>query len=326
MCSEPLVSAVIVNWNGARHLGVCLPSLLAQSYHPLEVIVVDNASTDDSATVASKFGVRWMPLERNVGLAPALNRGGRVASGEFVLFLNNDMRFDENFVERMVGEMVRDPDVFAVDALQYDWDGNNQVHLATRLAKKSRTDSNSYAVVPALYVYQESSDFPTPVVMASAANMLVGKSMFQSLGGFDKRLPLGYEDVEICWRAWVHGWKTVFVPKAVCWHHVGASSGSAEGMRLGFRGVLGGRLLSATKLFPLSYTIWAWFVTLGGLAADIGSFRWQRMLDRLTILGEYACFVPPLLRERRELYNSGHTSPSQQLERLLRLGVAQANG
>jgi hypothetical protein len=325
MTSESLVSAVTVNWNGATHLDVCLPSLLAQSYHPLEIIVVDNASADDSATVASKFDVRWMPLKKNIGLAPALNRGAEAASGQFVLFLNNDMRFDEHFVERMVREITRDLDVFAVDALQYDWDGNNQVHLATRLAKKSRTDSNSYAVVPALYVYQESSDFPTPVVMASAANMLVRKSMFQSLGGFDERLPLGYEDVEICWRAWVHGWKTVFVPHAICWHHVGASSGSADGLRLGFRGVLGGRLLSATKLLPTRYAIWAWFATLGGLAADIGHFRWQRMRDRLTILSKYASFLPPLLRERRELYRAGHTSPSQQLERLLRLGIARAD-
>jgi GT2 family glycosyltransferase len=158
--------------------------------------------------------------------------------------------------------------------------------------------------------------------MASGANMLVRKSMFQALGGFDERLPFGYEDVELCWRAWVHGWKTLFVPRAVCWHRVGASSGSAEGSRLGFRGVLGGRLLSATKLLPLSYTIRTLFATLAGLAPDIARLRWQRARDRLRILSDYARFLPPLLRERRELYRSGHTSPRQQLERLLRLGVA----
>jgi len=199
------VSAIIVNWNGARHLEICLPSLLVQSFHPLEIIVVDNASKDNSAAVASKFGVRWYPLERNVGLAPALNKGAQVASGEYLLFLNNDMRFHEAFVELMVAEIVRDPDVFAVDALQYDWDGTNQVHLATRLTKRGRANSNCYSVVPALYVYQETSDSPTDALMASAANMLARKSMFQTLGGFDERLPLGYEDVELCWRAWVHG-------------------------------------------------------------------------------------------------------------------------
>lgn len=322
MNSKPLISAIIVNWNGARHLEICLPSLLAQSYRPVEIIVVDNASTDGSATMASKFGVRWLPLDRNVGLAPALNRGAEAAAGEFLLFLNNDMRFHETFVELMAAEMVRDPNVFAVDAVQRNWDGTKQVHLATRLSKKNRSNANCYAIIPSLYLYQETSDSPTAAVMASAANMLARRSIFQALGGFDERLPLGYEDVEICWRAWVRGWKTLFVPGAICWHHVGASSGSAEGSRLGFRGVLGGRLLSASKLLPLSYTIKTWLATLGGLAADLAKFRWQRARDRVAILSDHTRILPRLMRERRDLYRSGRTNPRQQLERLLRLGVA----
>lgn len=70
MSSNPSVSAIVVNWNGTRHLEVSLPSLLLQSYLPLEVIVVDNASTDGSADVVSYFGSRWLPLPRNLGLAP----------------------------------------------------------------------------------------------------------------------------------------------------------------------------------------------------------------------------------------------------------------
>jgi len=321
MAPKPLISALIVNWNGAKHLEVCLPSLLSQSYQPLEVIVVDNASTDNSSTVTSKFEVRWFPLERNGGLAPALNRGAREASGEYLLFLNNDMRFHEAFVELMAAEIMRDPNVFAVDALQYNWEGAKAVHLATRLTKKSRANSSCHSVVSALYVCQETAGLTTDTLMASAANMLVRKSMFQALGGFDERLPLGYEDVELCWRAWVHGWKSIFVPRAVCWHHVGASCGSSEGSRLCFRGMLAGRLLSATKLFPLTYTIGTWLTAITGLAADVGRLRWQRARDRLGILSEYARLVPPLLQDRRELYRSGRTSPRQQLERLLRLGV-----
>lgn len=315
---EPLVSAIVVNWNGARHLETCLPSLVSQSYRPLEIIVVDNASTDDSAAVVSRFGVRWLPLQRNVGLAPALSRGAQVAAGEHLLFLNNDMRFHENFVESMVTEIVRDPVVFSVDALQYDWEGRKQVHLATRLGKKSRANSICYAVVPTLYIYQESSGSPTTVLAACAASMLVRKSMFFALGGFDERLPLGYEDVELCWRAWVRGWKSVFVPAAVCWHRVGGSSGSAEYSRLGFRGILGGRLLISTKLLPVSYTIRTWLATLAGLARDVVALRWQRARDRAGVLSENARFLPPLLRERRKIYRSQHTSPRQQLERLLR--------
>ena len=99
MSSKPLVSAVVVNWNGAEDLEICLPSLLAQSYRPMEIIVVDNASTDNSAAVTGRFGVRWLGLDQNRGPTGGMNEGAKSAQGEFVLFLNNDMRFHERFVE-----------------------------------------------------------------------------------------------------------------------------------------------------------------------------------------------------------------------------------
>ncbi len=318
MTSEPLVSAIVVNWNGARHLEICLPTLLAQSYRNLEVIVVDSASTDDSAAVVRACGVGWLPLERNVGLAGALNRGAEAAQGEFLLFLNNDMRFDGRLVESMVAQMVEDPNVFSVDALQYDWDGGRKVHLATSLATKSAGKLDEQPV-PGLYACQRNQRAPTPVLMSSAANMLARKSMFTNLGGFDERLPLGYEDVELCWRAWVRGWKTTFVPAAVCWHRVGASQRSTEGARMSFRGIVGGRLLLATKLLPIRFVIATWLVSLAGLARDLGHLRWQRTRDRITVFCEYARNLPPLLRERRGIYLSAGTSPGEQLERLLRL-------
>lgn len=77
-----LASAIIVNWNGAEHLRSCLPSLREQSYEPLEIIVVDNASSDDSRAVAEQHGARWLPLAQNLGLAPAMNRGAAIARGE----------------------------------------------------------------------------------------------------------------------------------------------------------------------------------------------------------------------------------------------------
>src|SRR5580765_8555344 len=98
MDEKPRVSVIIVNWNGAGHLRVCLPSLALQSFESLEIIVVDNRSSDDSAEVAGSLKVRWLPLEENLGLAPALNRGAAIARGDLLLFVNNDMRFDPGFV------------------------------------------------------------------------------------------------------------------------------------------------------------------------------------------------------------------------------------
>jgi GT2 family glycosyltransferase len=186
MDSLVLDSAMVVNWNGARHLEICLPILLTQSYRPPEIIFVDNASTDDSGAVVQSRGVQWLYLKKNMGLAAALNRGAQAAAGELVLFLNNDMRFHDAFTGAMVTSMAQDPEIFSVDALRYDWAGTKPVHLATRLTRRHRADQLCYPIVPALYVFQESRNSPTDALMSSAANMLVRKSMFQALGGLMK--------------------------------------------------------------------------------------------------------------------------------------------
>jgi GT2 family glycosyltransferase len=316
---NPLVSAIIANRNGARHLRLCLPSLLAQTYQPLEVIVADNDSSDDSAQVAREFGVRWIPLHENRGLAAALNGGAARACGEFLLFLNNDMRFDEGFVAALADVMARDEEIFAADALQYNWEGTAIGHSATCITKAPSQKLLSIELVPGLYLSQQERTEITPAVMASAASVLVRKSCFQKLGEFDERLPLGYEDVEICWRAWIHGWKTVYVPNAVCWHRVGSSTCTSEGGRMLFRGVLKGRLVLATKLLPFRYAFLTWVISIVGFGKDLSRLQWSLAWNRIRILVQFGVGIPQFLRERRELYRGGGTTATKQLDRMLQL-------
>src|ERR1700733_6716055 len=119
MTSNSTVSVIIVNWNGADHLRTCLPSLAGQSHRPHEIIVVDNNSSDDSVAVAQSFGAHWLPLGHNIGLAPAMNRGATIATGEFLLFVNNDMRFDPNFIASLVAALQSDENLFAAGGMQF---------------------------------------------------------------------------------------------------------------------------------------------------------------------------------------------------------------
>jgi GT2 family glycosyltransferase len=316
---RPKVSVIIVNWNGAEHLRVCLPSLSSQSFEPMEIIVVDNCSSDDSAEVVRSIGVRWLPLETNLGLAPALNRGAKIARGDLLLFVNNDMRFDPEFIAALVEPLEREGEIFATDGMQFNWDGTVRVHLAARLTKNSLRRDSSSELVPGLYFYQQERTEKSPVFMASAACMMVRRSFFENLGGFDDRLPLGYEDVEICWRAWVHGLKTLYVPSAICWHRVGSSIRSLEAARFTFRGVLKGRLLLATKLLPAPYALRTWLISTAGLAKDFVFLRWKFATDRIGVLFQMAGLVAQLLREKRALFRNASSSPEKRLEFLLRL-------
>ncbi|MGA2421040.1 MAG: glycosyltransferase family 2 protein [Candidatus Acidiferrum sp.] len=319
MNARPLVSAVIVNWNGAEHLKICLPSLLAQSYEALEIIVVDNASTDGSESVAQEYKVRWLKLASNVGLAPALNRGAKIATGKFLLFVNNDMRFDEQFVAKLMEPLLRDEEIFATDATQFFWDGTGPGHAASRLGRAPSGRAWELELVPGLYFSQEKSERETCVFMASAACMLARRAQFESLRGFDDRLPLGYEDTEICWRAWTRGWKVVYVPQAICWHRVGSSGKSVAGARYNFRGVLTGRLLLATKLLPWRYALNTWVISMAGFAKDARRWQWKFAADRARILLHMAGLVPRLLGEKKELFKSVRRSPGKQLDLLLGL-------
>lgn len=319
MAEKYKVSVIIVNWNGADHLRVCLPSLASQTFKSLEIIVVDNRSSDESAVVADSFGARWLLLERNLGLAPALNRGAAVATGDLLLFVNNDMRFDPGFVAALVEPLERDEDVFATDGMQYNWDGTIREHLAARLTTFRSSREFFTELVPGLYFYQQEKTTKSPVFMASAACMMVRRTLFEKIGRFDDRLPLGYEDAEICWRAWMYGRKTVYVPDAVCWHRVGGSVKSLEGARFSFRGILRGRLLVATKLLPSRYVFRIWLVSIGGLAKDISRLRWNFATDRIGVLFQMIALSSQLLREKKTLFNDVGSSPEEQLDFMLRL-------
>src|SRR5580700_7686323 len=301
MTEKPRVSVIIVNWNGAEHLRVCLPSLASQSFESLEIIVVDNRSSDDSAEVARRLGVRWLPLEKNLGLAPALNRGATIAKGDLLLFVNNDMRFDPGFVAALVEPLESDEEVFATDGMQFNWDGTVCEHLAARLTNVPPRRHSSTELVPGLYFYQQETSEKSRVFMASAACMMVRRTLFEKLGGFDDRLPLGYEDVEICW------------------HRVGSSQRSLEGARFSFRGVLKGRLLLATKLLPARYAFRTWLVSTAALAKDICQLRWNFATDRVRVLFHMAGLLTQLLREKRAMFRDASSSPEEQVDYLLRL-------
>jgi GT2 family glycosyltransferase len=319
MNGKPKVSVVIVNWNGAEHLRICLPSLASQSFTSIEIIIVDNRSSDDSADVARNNGVRWLLLKENIGLAPALNRGAAIATGDFLLFANNDMRFDAEFVSALVEPIEKDDKVFATDGMQFNWEGTFRGHLAARLTNVPSGRETSTELVPGLHFYQQEKAEMSPVFMASAACMMVRRTYFEKLGGFDDRLPLGYEDAEICWRAWVQGWKTLYVPTAICWHRVGSSIRSPEAARFGFRGVLKGRLLLATKLLPARFAFRTWLVSMAGLVKDLSQLQWKFAADRIRVLFHMSGLVAELLREKRALFRNARSSPEKQLEFLLRL-------
>jgi GT2 family glycosyltransferase len=227
------------------------------------------------------------------------------------------MRFEPSFVASLVEVLSADPQIFAVDGMQFNWDGTSRAHMAARITHIPCRRISSTELVPGLHFYQQEKTEKSSVFMASAACMMVRKTIFDELGGFDERLPLGYEDVDICWRGWVRGRKTIYTPSAICWHRIGASIVSVKAARFSFRGVLTGRILFATKLLPVRYALRTWLVSTAGLAKDLSRRRWAFAVDRIRILVEMVGVVPQLIRERKALFKDAGHSPDEQLDFLL---------
>ncbi len=221
MTGTPTVSVIVLNYNGAHLLPECLDSLVAQEYPIRELLVIDNASVDGSRDVVRRYPrVQWVGLPVNGGLGPGYNAGARAAHGDALFFLNNDTSCAPDCLRQLVPAL--QADVLAADPLQFEWTGERVIHGAQRFRWGWRY---LMAPVPCLAPYQEMTvTTPTDVPWACAGALLCDREKFEALGGFDPTFFLDYEDLDLCWRGWLRGWRTIFVPSARLRHRVGESA------------------------------------------------------------------------------------------------------
>ena len=220
---SPLVSAIIVNHNRADLLPICLESILAQSYRRMEITVVDNGSTDESEAVVRRYPVRWLPTGCNLGMGPAYNCGAQVAQGEYFLFLNEDIRLEHTCVANLVSVLEDDPDIFSADPIQVDWEGNRIVHFRAVLRPPESLREILRGVhiplPPLIRGYLPATEV-VDVPWGCGGSLMVRRTMFKTVGGWDSAFFIDFEDVDLCWRAWLRGWRSVMVPRARVWHKV----------------------------------------------------------------------------------------------------------
>jgi len=219
----PLLSVIIPNWNGIHHLPTCLSSLRRQTHPNLEVILVDNASTDASvALVRHDFPeVSLVQIEENLGLTGGINRGIQVARGEIVAPLNNDTEVVPEWAEALVTAMLKYPDAGIVASKMLLFDRRDTLHSAG--------DAYGLDGIPINRgVWQrDDGQFDDDVYIWGGCGGAVAyrRAMLDDIGLFDEDLFMYCEDVDLNWRAQLAGYKCVFEPRAVVYHHLSATGG-----------------------------------------------------------------------------------------------------
>jgi GT2 family glycosyltransferase len=221
--SLPLASVIIPNWNGAQHLPVCLEALRAQTYPHLEVILVDNGSTDGSQRMVTDLypEVRLLALERNLGLTGGNNAGFRAAQGEILISLNNDTQADACFVESLVTALLEHPEAGMAAAKMLLFDRRDTFHSA----------GDGYGVDGIPFnrgVWQRDEgqfDEPGWIFGGCGGAVAYRRVMLDDVGLFDESFFMYCEDVDLNWRAQLAGWCCWYTPGAVVYHKLSATGG-----------------------------------------------------------------------------------------------------
>lgn len=221
-------SIIIVSWNGASLLREFLPSVTRSLNPDAEVILADNASTDGTEKVLREDfpTVRHVVFEQNFGYCGGNNRAVSSARGEWLIFLNNDVRVSPNWLSALSAFIDKHPDIAILQPVirserepeKFEYAGASGGFLDRygypfcrgRVFDTIETDRGQYAN-------------PEFISWASGAALVIRKSVFESLGGFPEAFEFHMEEIDLCWRAWRNGHKAAVCPESIVYHLGGGS-------------------------------------------------------------------------------------------------------
>ncbi len=221
--TAPRLSVVIPNWNGKRYLGPCLDSLRAQTQPAIEVIIVDNASTDGSQQLvrAGYSEMRLIELPQNQGFTGACNRGMREAAGEFVALLNNDTEVASDWAAQVIKALDEKPAAGLVACKMLLYDQRERLHTAGDFfAIDGSAGNRGFGEID--HGQYDGGDY---VFSACGGAAVYRSSLLAEIGFLDDDFFFLLEDVDIAWRAQLAGYSVWFAPGAVVYHHLSATGG-----------------------------------------------------------------------------------------------------
>ena len=217
-------AVVILNWNTRDFLRQFLPGLVASCEgRDAEVIVADNGSTDGSPEVlTAEFPhVRQIRLDANYGFTGGYNRALAQTDAELFVLINSDIEVTPDWLDPLTAWMDSHPDCGACAPKLHAWQDRGRFEYAGaagglidawgypfcrgRVLKRVETDNGQY-------------DTPADVLWATSACLMVRRTVWEHFGGLDERFFAHMEEIDLCWRMQLEGWKVQVVPQSVVYH------------------------------------------------------------------------------------------------------------
>jgi len=257
--ASPLVSIIVVNWNGKEYLRDCLPSLHAQTFYNFEVILVDNGSTDGSVEYVQRNFPGWVRIltnTQNEGFSGGNNRGIRAASGKYIVLLNNDAQADTCWLEELVKVAEENPRAGMLACKIYLQGGSKIIDNVGHLIYRDGLNRGRGRLEADHGQYENLEE----VLFPSGCAALYRRQMLEEVGLFDEDFFAYGDDTDLGLKGRLAGWKCLYVPRAIVHHRYSQTSGPYSPLKAFY--VERNRVWIAVKYFPLSVLLESPFYTL----------------------------------------------------------------
>lgn len=221
-------SIIIVTWNALQHLKNYLPSVAQTEYPNFEILLADNASTDGSVTWVKEHypSVKVVTLDKNYGYCGGNNRAVSHANGDILLFLNNDVEVQANWLHPLSDCFKQNPETGAAQPKMLSYTQPDFFEYAG--AAGGFIDKHGFPfcrgrIFDTLEKDQGQYDESGQIFWASGAALAIRKELFQELGGFDEDFEFHMEEIDLCWRLQNQGHEVRYCPQSVVYHLGGGS-------------------------------------------------------------------------------------------------------
>lgn len=329
----PLASVIIVNFNGLSHLKGCLDSLRGQTFRDFEVILVDNASADESVAFVNDNYPEVTVIENheNVGYGGGNNAGIKASSGKYLALLNNDTKVDPHWLQRLLETAEKDRTIGMCASKILNYYHQDMIDNTGLLMYRDGIGRGRGRLEKDIGQYDSAGEIFFP----SGCAGLYKKEMLDEIGLLDEDFFLYVEDVDIGLRARIAGWRCVYVPDAVVYHKYSATTEPYSPLKAYL--VERNRIWVVLKCFPIRMILVSPFYTLlryiiqaygaltgkgasGRLMQSTSVFKTLGILMKayVTALGRFS----KIMAKRREVMRTKKFSNRELAGRFSRFGIS----
>ncbi|MDE2058819.1 MAG: glycosyltransferase family 2 protein [candidate division NC10 bacterium] len=308
----PCVTVIAVNWNGKELLAACFQALRQQTFRDFEILLVDNGSTDGSVEfVTAGFPeVDVIALDENLGFSAANNIGIRHARGGYIALLNSDTEVEPRWLEELVNALDARPEIGFCASKMLLWQ--------TREIADTCGDFYTVEGIAGKIGHLEHAaqyNQPREVFGACAGAAIYRKSMLDDIGLLDEDFFLAHEDTDLSFRAQLMGYKCLYVPTAIVYHHLSATIGADSNTYIyyGHRNNEYVYIKNMPLLLLLKY--WPWHLLFDFLLL-LFFFPRGKALPFLKAKGAALRGFPRMLKKRRQIQRACRVS-TRDIERTL---------